>query len=1842
MTLQVSIAPNAGVEVPDELGALFVDVIYTRVLGGQPGAALSDLPNSVQDTVRAQLDEKLAGSLELIDNAPGTAVIFDFIAANGAVSLHKTASAENRTSLALRLTRAEVTTIAAQLPQPPPAVIRLERRAHFVPVSDQRIPFESSKLQVAPVRLGNEGWSRLGLDRLFHADSAITSSMQWNGAPPSGLATILWTSVHVTIAGQFSFDFPKGSGDAWIWWLSGPLSAIGIVLDQLGAARATGIAIALPAFSFPRPGEEVPIQIPSDVTEEELVSNPNIYTEDPGEFCKPFKNPERVLGERSFSVLLRAEQPLISVEASIRKEPLPTITPRVIERGNISSAAAAPTPGGVTRPAPGSLIDEDANVDFVRHALPGSYLDVLRRMNRGRATLDGNNPIQWEGDVSRYQATTVARGHLLEFRMRWRSNGYSLGTVSKTLTLAPRQTKRIQKIEWRRSEISRRQETTRLLDQVSDELTREREYDDSVQANLSEWARGESESSTSAASGGFGFAAIGLVIGGGGGSSNASTTSSQEGGRRTSASEEQHLRDSIRRFGDSLRKLDSLVVNEVTQEETVTGTTEVVRNANYGHSLTVIYYQILRHLKIETGVAGVRECLFVPFAITPFTVARAYRWREFIRKGLRDPQSAGAVKYLHDVLTNFADSDVPPGRRSDQRVRYIFGSLFIKLAVERPKDKDDGSFDSAAWAVTMPYLGSPALSIFNLLKLLDESQRDAIFQKQHAPTIATNWVNTLEIDAGGPALPADFTLATRYQFNGVVRVDFSIPVAGNPVTRETLSTIHVKATKALPPGSIANLQSLTFTYETETFQHSVNVVQGLNDLITVETGTPDPGATLMTIPDAWERRNVRADITAAVNGLIEHLNEHVEYYHKLIWWNMDRDRLFMLIDGFYVPGTNQVSIASVVERDPIAIVGNSIVFRVSAGSFLGIGSITTPSELFNYYVSLESPSEPMLVSLPTDGLYAQTVMDECPALEEHFGSTDWVLNDPDPELGQIAPELLLSRRVEPQATQPTPFPQTLINLQNAPEAPPPSGLAGALAAVTTPNAFRDMAGLAGTQANAATALQTAAGLAANFGSQAAALKLADIAAKAQDADSADRKIATVQRAIEKGLTTPEEAQRHIDQILEGLHAPAAASRPHEDPALSEAIRAASGKPGSKIEAATPEGQVSVSLEEPKAGEPSESTEEQPPAEDGGEDETPLPAGLPWTEGLGRDVVGLDSFDVSRQTNPQTAFASAEHHDLGYTGLQPLIDSWALAGLVAGGAFIEDIDQNGQLLHINDWDISIPDMSKPLAPYGDLDVGSRAHWHWIIPNAYQDSDDKLWTPTTLHEALKEGRAATLSVGDIVMMSGDLVEKFDDFKRADSRTWRFLPANIMKGYERLEPFALTGLRLLQFPRGGWGKLDDLELLARNKNDYDALQEEIQHADPYWDRVKAVVEFLKLTRGPTGCSEILVLSRMLRHEDTSLDLLKKITPWVKNKDFQRLEDAIEAEELDSAPDPPIQKLKDLKINLDLAQLVISNGYYGQLALWNTPHFTPDNWNFFEDAHKQALALIDNVMLHPGVVTDFGPIPADAVARTAYAMHFLTDAFSSGHMRVPRTLLGVTKGLLAKIMHDIDGVVGLWCENGFSQQWRASGDGYLKRRSNVQKELLSQWGNTGKDTADDANYNKAIAAMSAAMKQLHYQAQKYFDDPSAQSYQDVLEKNRGDDQWLRWDEAAPDGTPGEPTAGRDTWIAMAISDRLAFLRKHQPKHLPSSAEWISNFSYNHPELIATDGSINTTDYEWDDHLTKLYNNRALYLLGIGYVLDITSFYQMAKNMPLSVADWYGPPEEGVPDLLRSLPERR
>lgn len=69
-------------------------------------------------------------------------------------------------------------------------------------------------------------------------------------------------------------------------------------------------------------------------------------------------------------------------------------------------------------------------------------------------------------------------------------------------------------------------------------------------------------------------------------------------------------------------------------------------------------------------------------------------------------------------------------------------------------------------------------------------------------------------------------------------------------------------------------------------------------------------------------------------------------------------------------------------------------------------------------------------------------------------------------------------------------------------------------------------------------------------------------------------------------------------------------------------------------------------------------------------------------------------------------------------------------------------------------------------------------------------------------------------------------------------------------------------------------------------------------------------------------------------------------------------------------------------------------------------------------------------------------AYAMNAFADHYLTDLFSSGHLRVPRKVMAAAVtpsdlgSLITRFMHDEDSKFGLKVRNGHGEQWRAFGD--------------------------------------------------------------------------------------------------------------------------------------------------------------------------------------------------------------
>jgi hypothetical protein len=355
------------------------------------------------------------------------------------------------------------------------------------------------------------------------------------------------------------------------------------------------------------------------------------------------------------------------------------------------------------------------------------------------------------------------------------------------------------------------------------------------------------------------------------------------------------------------------------------------------------------------------------------------------------------------------------------------------------------------------------------------------------------------------------------------------------------------------------------------------------------TASGQVAARLMTPLQFEETRVLEAEDKVAVAALIRHLNENLEYYHKAIWWFMDQDRRFTLLDSFIAPHSGGRSVASVVENRLVGIIGNSLVMPVAPGIRLDyLNDVETngkePSgtdELLEAYRPL-IPNPAVRISVPTKGVFAESVMGRCNACEKIDNSRNWKYwEHPLPDEPTAIEPISTASRNQP-VTNPTATPMTspIINqvhttMQSAPD---PSGLGKMLDVIGNPNTFRDMAGLAGTQQGAREALASSFETTSKFGDLAAQamMQAQDLIAKAvmtyftgglgaaSFLDSAPGMKQSIGKDVKAGRITPQQGQQSISRINDALtdvfRSSGSGNRTLFDhPEISEAVSAAASK-----------------------------------------------------------------------------------------------------------------------------------------------------------------------------------------------------------------------------------------------------------------------------------------------------------------------------------------------------------------------------------------------------------------------------------------------------------------------------------------------------------------------------------------------------------------------------------------------------------------------------------------------------------------------------------------------------------
>lgn len=657
------------------------------------------------------------------------------------------------------------------------------------------------------------------------------------------------------------------------------------------------------------------------------------------------------------------------------------------------------------------------------------------------------------------QDTHILWGQLLEFRQTWRSLGHSLGEIKYSLTLAPGEAVKVAVIDWKRSDQARREGSNSSSEGLTHEQTAERDIDDIVSGRVEEMQRGASIMGGLAGAMDFTIPQYGISAAGR--HSIGAGMAYTEGTREVAASAHENIHQQVMQRSNLARTQNSTVVVQATQAESDQLATRIVANMNRGHALSILYYEILRHLAVRTEYVRADPCVLVPVSPIGFDRGLARRYRAQLEPALLDRRHAAGFDAIERIAagagqTGAAPSATAPAPAAPDAPSPVATRFVVTFSTEWRRNYLLNEFVAPA---------DTAGAIRVLAELADGTQVPLVSLDSRPPVLEqfTNisqfpaqwpgWNVSLEARSGanGPAgrIVASFvntaaTLDLR-QLRRIVlrwrRVGPNIPGAeldgwnlrALKVTARTVDREHVLVDHTY---ALANGQHELFP-PTASDQFIENTSAPLR---TPDLGAPAPAPGPSPAP---------APATAAVpdevlaTALVNHLNDNRFHYGAQVWLNMDpRERRMRLM-----PYAGHVMARA--GDQPLAMSGNHLAFRYHG---------ELPEEL-RAAAEVGTPPAPResIASLPTRGVFAEAHLGQCNAAEERDITRYWAFDELPVSLLPNIDALKGGARGSMPTITPDSLGQGVLGVQNWPGFPGVGeAVAKALELMGKSDIFRDM------------------------------------------------------------------------------------------------------------------------------------------------------------------------------------------------------------------------------------------------------------------------------------------------------------------------------------------------------------------------------------------------------------------------------------------------------------------------------------------------------------------------------------------------------------------------------------------------------------------------------------------------------------------------------------------------------------------------------------------------------------------------------------------------------------------
>jgi hypothetical protein len=776
-------------------------------------------------------------------------------------------------------------------------------------------------------------------------------------------------------------------------------------------------------------------------------------------------------------------------------------------------------PGGDT---PSQLVDEGVPSDL----RPGNGALPTERVRFTRLVIDqasaiGTLPLEQQNDAVDLTSVLgtalafdrIATGALLTFSQSWFAQGLSLGQLLHSMALAPGESTRMAMVDWSRQSRASGSESLSQSDALSNTTTHNRALSEVTEATAREFQTGSSQTradSTTSQSG----ASAGLEIGplALGGSSSGATThtdamsvSSSFGSRELAAQFAQNINDRSQQNASSARSRRASVVREVSQSEHETLSTRVVTNYNHMHALTLQYYEVVQLFRATTQLDRVERCLFVPLKPLDFgDPALVERLRAMLAEvALTDAARRqltlefGVVEVVPQTpRVNVIDVIGTLGGRSNLGNLVLNGVTPVGSAVgggavaapPAPTIPSVPAASTAAAAATAAATASAALS--TRFEFAPASSGLALAALKGFDVGQLTRLGTLAGRAplralSDSAFVPDDALLVGVALRGGLAANIVLRNrAGAELPAQSKSTSqHIPAA----PVRFADLASIGLQLRPE--DAALNITLRLSIDVQGSAVPLDVPVRLRAVTPAVVQDAIRFNPARAAPELVRHLNANRLHYSQAAFARLDAATIAGLLGRFTWRG---LPLGQLVEPQPIAVVANSLVFRVNVpltgdAENPAVAAEQAAFKAFLTQRGLDRPApQSEVIPLPTGGVFAEAVLGRFNAAERIDLTRFWNWQDsPIPVTAPDIAALSSGSRSRAQDFSVGTFATPLVQQQAPTTLPAAAGVAPLLTALQQ-SMFRDMSGLAQTASLAQAATEAGGAGATSAGAQAAA------------------------------------------------------------------------------------------------------------------------------------------------------------------------------------------------------------------------------------------------------------------------------------------------------------------------------------------------------------------------------------------------------------------------------------------------------------------------------------------------------------------------------------------------------------------------------------------------------------------------------------------------------------------------------------------------------------------------------------------------------------------------------------